>query len=162
MPWSERPDVPPGSYPDGADIEAMNDQIDWLSDPPIVAVRRAATQSINTATFTNVLWDTEDLDLYGMFAATSDTITITQAGLYEVMFYGSFAANATGTNSLIMRANGVTDFGTGTSPGDGTVRALCATSYYDAAVGDTIVFIVRQTSGSALNLTGRLLLKRIR
>jgi hypothetical protein len=164
MSWPGRSDAEalPGGYPRGDNWEAALDEIEALGEPPIVAIRRAAAQSINTATFTNISWDTEDLDLYGMFSATSDTVTITRAGLYAVHFYASFAANATGTNTVIMRANGVTDFGTGTSPGDGTVRALTASTYYDAAVGDTIVFIVRQTSGGALNTTGRLLMQRIR
>jgi len=164
MTWTERSsaDAPPGGYPRGDNWEAALDQIEFLSDPPTVAVRRAANQSINNAAFTNISWDTEDLDLFGMFAPTSDTITVTQAGLYEVHFFLSFAANATGVNELIMRANGVTDFGAQTTPGSATVRALAASSWYNAAVGDTIVFIVRQTSGGALNATGRVLMRQVR
>lgn len=162
MTWAGRPTNQAGRFHSAAADEARDDQIDFLSDMPMVAIRRAANQSIANATFDNVDWDTEDLDLFGMFAPTSDTVTFRHAGLYYVDFYASWAANATGVNEVILRVNGVTDFCSGTSPGSATVRALNASSFYNAAVGDTLVAIVRQTSGGALNMTGRMLVKLLR
>lgn len=160
-PWTEEPDIPAGGYPTGAGIEAIKDQVRYLSDPPQCAVRRAAAQSIANATFDNIDFDTEDLDPYGMFTLSggiSDTITFQRAGLYLVTLYVSWAGNGTGTRTCIFRVNGSVDFGSSTAPGDATVSAMCGASYYDAAVGDTMVFIVRQTSGGALNIASSRLL----
>jgi hypothetical protein len=160
-PWTEEPNLPAGGYPGAGQLEAIKDQVRYLSEPPACYVRRAATQSIANATFDNIDFDTEDLDPFGMFAPTSDTITFQRAGLYEVNLYVSWAANGTGTRTVIMRVNGATDFGSGTAAGDATVSALNAWSYYSAAVDDSMVFIVRQTSGGALNIASSRLLVRM-
>lgn len=160
-PWTEEPDLPAGGYPNGDALEKIKDQVRYLSDRPLCAVRRAATQSIANATFDNIDFDTEDFDQWGMFTLSggiSDTVTFQRAGLYRVNLYVSWAANAAGTRTVIMRVNGSVDFGSGTAPGDATVSAMCSESYYDAAVGDTMVFIVRQTSGGALNIASSRLL----
>lgn len=162
--WTDRPTLAPGGYPDGDDMERILDQISALTEPPALFVRRAAAQAIANATFTDISWDTEDLDLYTMFAPTAVTWTYRVAGLYVHHLNVLWAASATNRRTVIMRANGgTTDFGHDTAPGDAAVSANNCTGYYQAAVGDTGQIIVRQDSGGALNVAGaRLGIWRVR
>lgn len=121
-------------------------------------LRRAANQSITNATPTNVSWDTEDYDSDGYIAVTATTVTIPSGlgGLYSVSYRGSLANFPGARGFMGMTVAGVIYRSVFTGDTEGhasTIRPLAA--------ADTIVADVYQTSGGALNFTGRLDVYRI-
>lgn len=78
---------------------------DFIS-PSCTATRSVAQTGIVTSTPTALLFDTEVEDNLGMFAPTSDTITIKRAGTYVVTGYGAIESNATGYRRLLIELNG--------------------------------------------------------
>ena len=75
-----------------------------------VQVARQATQSINSATDTNISWDTEVVDDAANFfsAGADDRITIQTNGNYLVRTSALFQSNATGIRGISIKVNGTT------------------------------------------------------
>jgi hypothetical protein len=120
-------------------------------------VRRVATQSITTATQTNMSWDTEDEDIGDFISVTSTTITIPAGydGIYAITAWvtGAFTAGRAFIEITVTSAL------TGTPS---TTR-----HYMDAAedrglnsitlalqAGDSFTVGVFHSTGSSVNFTG--------
>lgn len=134
----------------------ISDPITFALNPPGCIVTRPAVQSMATGVGTLISWTTEVFDNRSMFAATSDTITITETGVYSVKAWGQWATNATGIRVLELMHNGtviVSDSANAT----GSTAAHRASTSADlvCAVGDTVKINTFQNSGTALDLTGR-------
>lgn len=74
-------------------LNEVKTQIDWLRNPPMVHLRRRATQSITggTSVWTKVIFDTIVADPYGFYdAGTPDTVTVTEPGWYSCEIYCSW------------------------------------------------------------------------
>jgi hypothetical protein len=127
--------------------------------PPLCRVRRATTQSISNSTDTFVTFPIEDIDTDGMFTATSDTITIQTAGVYQVSASILFAANNTGARIMNIYKNptSVSDFAavfasqwTNATQTYSTVMSASGIASFTA--GQTLKIAVFQTSGGPLNI----------
>lgn len=129
--------------------------------PPRCRVRRTASQTITTATTTQIAFDAEDFDTDTMHdTATNNTrITIKTAGVYLVTATVAWASNATGSRQAFFHLNGSNTTGTGPkayastagvvgTPGD-TITAIAP-----LAVNDYIELSVRQDSGGNLDVEG--------
>jgi hypothetical protein len=121
-------------------------------------LRRAANQSINSATTTSISWDTEDEDTDGFIAVTASTVTIPTGlgGLYAITANCDFQGTITGAAASVSIAptSGITGY-----PVD-------LVSYIDASTndrgvigvvipllaGDTFVVQCRHVTGSAQNI----------
>jgi hypothetical protein len=81
MTWLTRPTINPGSYPDGAQLEAIMDQIETLSDYGRYAVKATATSRASTITLA------DDPDL---------VIALPASTVWSVRCTGIYVGNDTG------------------------------------------------------------------
>lgn len=136
----------------------------WLSlaGGPRVMLTRAANQSINNNSLTNISWDTEVTDPEGMIAVTNATVTLNSAGLWLVIANITFAVNGTGDRILVINQNGSEVGGQGGPPmGTANTHRLSASQILNAAASDTVTIGAFQNSGGAVNVTGRLSIVRV-
>lgn len=122
-------------------------------------LRRAATQSITTATDTQISFDTEDTDTDGFIAVTATTITIPSGldGIYAIT--GAVAwASSPGANSNVRIELGGTTGDYRTCVGTSTVafqnQQVAATVGLSAT--NTISLRCYQSTGASINVTARL------
>ena len=126
--------------------------------PAICKVRRAANQSIPTGDDTFIIWDTEEIDTNAMFAASSDTVTIKTAGVYQVSLNVFFASSSTGQRIAWVTKNPA-GFGVTTAFAMSWVlpavsgSVLSCSGLTSFAVNDTIKCVVHQTQTTSLNIT---------
>lgn len=73
-----------GQYMLDTRADQDHDAILLAQDPPGCVARRSTSQSINNITFTDISFNTEVADPYGMFAATSAAINVLYDGYYQV------------------------------------------------------------------------------
>lgn len=120
--------------------------LDAAAEPAdFVRVQRSTNQSIPNATLTAITWDVESEDAGGFHSTVSNTDRLTvptgKAGVYLVHCSMSFAADADGSRSNVIRKNGATvaDFGVPASPAtdwttiqNSVVLRLAATDYVTA------------------------------
>jgi len=115
-------------------------------------VRRAAVQTISTASWTPVSFDTEDVDPYAMRAAGAPTrITIATPGIYNVFATAEWALSATGARLMSILLNGA---------GKAALKLNATGSGYMTtaqeiriAQGEYLELSVYQDTGGDLNLT---------
>lgn len=149
-----------------ADYNIMaNDVISFRNNsgvvPPAVRLERGTAQSISNTTDTLVTWPTEVFDTDGMYTATSDTITVVTAGIYQINVTVEFAVNATGIRvvSLLKNPSSASDQSSriastavsATSVAGGNCVLSCSTIISLVAT-NTIKVQVYQSSGGALNV----------
>ncbi|HEV2778811.1 MAG TPA: hypothetical protein VGX25_05365 [Actinophytocola sp.] len=144
-----------------ADIAALETRIAALEagpgDPPTWFVRNTAAQSINNATFTALVFNTDDNDPDNLHStsANTDRITIATAGLYMVMGGGATAGNVTGTRLARITKNGsvVAASGGGAPPPAATENGWALTQWtpVQCSAGDILRVEYFQSSGGALN-----------
>jgi hypothetical protein len=135
-----------------------------LATVPACRVRRNASQSIASATYTFVSFDTEVFDTNGMFTATDTKVTIQTAGIYLLTASVAFP-DATGgdpVNVLIFEKNAATA-NTGTALGksqglypqatlDSCIWNVSTTA--SLAASDTVKLTIYSGSGSSHNFGG--------
>jgi len=141
------------------DYNAIATDLNNLIVPPMVKASRLTTQSIANITDTFVTWTTEDFDTDGMFAPTSDTITIQTAGVYLCQAQLVFAQNGTGNRFMhIVKNDDATpsftlNIATAFIAGNATNNLIISCSAVASlAVNDTLKVIAFQGSGGALNV----------
>lgn len=164
-----------GTIINNAEKTTIYDQIDDATDHPGCNVENSAVQSISSGSFTALTFDTEDSDPNNMHSTAVNTSRVTIAtakdGVYLLVGFTSFAANAAGVRSGYFKKNGATILGPQVNyanggAGDGVsvhcsfITALVATDY--------IEFFVYQNSGGNLNagsateeLRSRLMVRRL-
>lgn len=140
-------------------LAALAQAVAYALRPPACLARRAAAQSIPTGVTTAVLLDTEHVDnTAGMFAPTSATITIGDPGVYSVSAGGIWAIAAAGDRVCMIYVNGSEiDGGGASAPGSAAnLIRQSASQKVLLSAGDTVEMRVFQSSGGAVNFTGRL------
>lgn len=124
--------------------------------PPLVSVRRTATQSIATATDTAVIWQASIVGYGDMWDASTnpERITIDAPGTYDIRATVAFAANATGARVLKIRVNGTTDIDgdRSDSPSGSQATLLHVSRVYPLVAGDYVEIVANQSSGGALDI----------
>jgi hypothetical protein len=147
-----------GTIRDAAWKTQFMDDIDDATDHPRCNVENSTTQSLTSGTFTALTFDTEDSDPNNMHSTASNTSRITipsgKGGVYLLVAYTSFAANATGVRSGYFKKNGTTILGPQTNYANGGAGDGVAvhTSFIVALVPtDYVEFFAYQNSGGALN-----------
>jgi len=125
-----------------------------------VQIRRAANQSITTATETAISFDTENLD-FGGWWSSGTTITVpagaiptgyTTVGIL-MMATLKFATNATGIRKIILQKNGTEINSLQASGLASDVTIVQMTDLTTVAAADTLTLLAYQTSGGNLNVT---------
>jgi len=115
-------------------------------------------QTIQTATWTNLVLSSENFDTAGLHSVSTNTsdmvIPAGESGYYLIVVQATFAANANGMRALLVLLNGATLFTQAGSP----VSSASARGYLNAAgygylsAGDYLRARVYQTSGGPLVL----------
>lgn len=131
-----------------------------VSDQPYCEVTRSTVQAIPNATHTDISFDTETSDKWGMWAAGSPTrITCVVPGVYIVSAGWSFVPNAAGRRQSKMRhynSSGVAIEYVGQSMfltvGGGYADYCGPSGIVVLAAGDYLVATPWQDSGGALNI----------
>lgn len=150
-----------------AELNALSDDISYLYSAlqgvvySACSVRRAASQSLTTATETEISFDNEDVDVGGWYSSGTDVIVpagAIPAGATSigVLLLGviKYAANTTGARRVIFQNNGgeLSRISIGaTGGGDPTVVTYFAQTTVVAS--DVLTMLGEQTSGGALNVT---------
>lgn len=157
--WATRPDIAPGGYPRGDEIEAMLDRIQFLNSPPMFQGRQTSgAQSIANGTFVALTFDVEDYDNYGGHSTSTNTerYTAVVAGVYMLCGSHSFAASASTTTQ-----RGSSWYKNGSQiEGSQVLHAVNSNTTWQfptktilttLAVGDYIELRAFQNTGGALN-----------
>lgn len=128
---------------------------------PTTKVTRAALQSITSSSNTKVQFDTEVWDSDGFYsAAAASRITIPADfdGIYEILGWAKFAANATGVRSAsIYKNNAEIDGGAKLAAAASGVTFVSCRAIESLVAGDYIELNVFHDRGSALDISGAFL-----
>jgi hypothetical protein len=114
-------------------------------------------QTISTATFTDLTWNTEIFDTDGFHSTTTNTARMTipsgKDGYYRVTCRAYWnAASATGQRTVSIFKNG-TRWNNGTQPGDTVAGPAVTTSQIiNLVAGDYITMAVYQNSGGNMDI----------
>jgi hypothetical protein len=133
----------------------INGPISWLLARAILEVRSGATQTIATATFTSITYDTEDVDSDGMHSTVTNTsrATAVHPGWYRFSGGNTWASNATGRRGYRGMVNGAVINGTSVLM-PATLAAAVGPAYrtklYFLNVTDYFEFQAFQDSGGNL------------
>ena len=129
--------------------------------PPMVVIRRAASQSIANNSVVSVSFDTEDVDTDNCFTATSTNITIQTAGVYLLIGTVLFDTNASGGREVGFVKNGTTINASGGAmvsagiPNVGFSFSLTSSGITSLQAADVITLYAYQSCGSALGAVAR-------
>lgn len=128
---------------------------------PYAEFSSSGVQSINNATLTVVSHQTSDIaDTTGVISITSNgsgpassRITVSQAGIYEVVGQSGFASNATGYRQIALQANAAGNYkGLILTPTvNGDVWSANYSTRWSLAANDYVQVTLWQNSGAALN-----------
>jgi hypothetical protein len=134
----------------------VRDAVNFLVAKPAVKVHNSTAQSIPTATWTSITWDTEDLDNDGMHSTSTNAqmLVAATAGWYMVTANAEFAINGTGQRLLrISDGGGITIFG-GSSAGanSATTVTLSCSALVFLLPTNIVMAQVYQSSGGALSM----------
>lgn len=114
------------------------------------------TQTITNNTVTALTFNSErfDTDSIHDTVTNADRMTCKTAGTYLLGVCINWAVNSTGTRYVALRVNGTTIIEAATTPGVAVndVQQSIST-IYPLAVNDYVQVIVKQTSGSGLDIT---------
>lgn len=158
QPWAARPaDLDkPGHFVEGGELEAVLDQIVFLTQPVVAELRATSVQSLTNGTGTAVNFDAEDIDSHGGHSTSVNTSRYTAqiAGWYQCTGAVSFASNATGRRGVWWQKNGADVTGSETAfvaAGTGVITIPARVKLIQLAVGDYVQMLAFQDSGGALN-----------
>src|SRR5436190_16843595 len=101
-------DIPNGTLTTSP-LNAITAAIRYAIKPPACIVKRTTAQSVAnnaTAPFVTITFDAEEFDNYAMFAASSDTVTIQGAGVYDLQATVGFVGNVTGIRAAFISVSG--------------------------------------------------------
>lgn len=160
--WTPPTNVVTGQVEQADDFNALlgaGGDLDFLHTAKTARVRSSGNQSITTATFTALTFDTEDFDIWDLHESVTHptrlTIPATLPGIWIVRATVTFAANATGMRAIEIRENG-SQVISGPSAcfalASGTTAIGVVTSFTFSA-GDYVEALAYQDSGGALNAT---------
>ena len=119
----------------------------------------SANQSIADATETKVQIDTVQADTKSQFSTSNNRFTVAagQAGNYMAIFNTEFAAGGSaGERKIIIKKNGTGNKAVSSNPSTNEIISLSCSAGFGMEEGDYLEFIVKQTSGGNLNITGGL------
>lgn len=123
-----------------------------------VHATNSLSESINTATYTALTFDTNRFDTADLHSIVSNTSRLTApvAGIYQITCTAQFATNGTGDRRLKLRLNAATDLAQSAVQAATTASAttdLVVTTLYRLAATDYVECHAYQASGGALNVS---------
>lgn len=147
-------------------VEGQTVTVDWLNRnvrdvqkflayAPITTVYRNATQSLGNGANTAVTFDTEVVDVDGIFSPPSTNLTIKRPGLYEIQTVAFFASSAAGAlRALHIDLNGSHTYSLNAGPSSSGTTVLNCGGILPLNQGDVITQVCFQNSGGSLNVGG--------
>lgn len=123
-----------------------------VRDIPVVRVTQSSAQTITNGMHTQLLFDTETFDRYGMHNTSSNTgrLTAVVAGIYRVDAQVSWASGTTGFRHHRIRLNSATDIASDWRSPVGSDAAFLSI-LYPATVGQWFDVVVAHTQGTDLD-----------
>ena len=156
MAYSAPPNFTTGQIVTEANLDTLSDDITFLAGPPRCRVYNSAAISVANATDQALTFNSEryDTDTMHSTAANTSRITFTTAGTYTIKGHVSFAANATGQRTLMVRLGGATILAVQKTQATsaGSVELTVDTEYAFTA-GQYVELVVSQNSGGALDVS---------
>ena len=136
----------------------VNDDLNFLNDPPGCSVYSSSVQTLTTNVLTALAANQENSDTDGMHSTVSQNTRITGQtdGRYMFLSNVTFPANATGGRLLDFAVNGVTLTGSGMqlpSPGNTAPINLTYVRVITLVAGDYVEARARQVSGGNMDVT---------
>lgn len=160
MPLPSIPYVTAGGRALATYINAIVDYLNYLMNKPGCQVYRTVAGTLATATWSGAVGlDAEDYDRDNMHnpSANNSRITIVTPGRYRFTARHSWAANSTGTRTIMMRINsagsdsGGTELCRGTTAGSAVLyTSQDCTGTANLGIGDYVEYFVWQNSGGTL------------
>lgn len=139
---------------------AIKDYLDYLMNRPGCQVYRTVAGTLATTTWSGAVGlDAEDFDRDNMHnpSTNNSRITVVTAGRYRFTARHSWAANSTGTRTIMMRINsagsdsGGTEIARSTAPGSAVIyTSHDCTASVNLGIGDYVEYFVWQNSGTTL------------
>ncbi len=121
-------------------------------------LRRVASQTLNDAIVTGVIWDTEDEDTNDMWESGTD-VTIPFTGMWAFAFCADFSGTAGRTFVEIANVSGFEAIRA--SVGDTSETKGCATVVLPMTAGDTFLCRVFRDAAAGGTMTARLTCYRV-
>lgn len=142
-------------------LTALGDATKFAINPTACGVVLNAAANITTGSTPLITWDVKDFDTGTQITVPSTTITVAEAGFYQLAAYMGWSSNATGYRLIQIEVNGtsVASMSAPAISGIGNANS-CAIAKLLAA-GDTIALRVLQNSGITLTITGRMSVARV-
>lgn len=156
--WTSLASKSSGDTITASDWAAAFENVRWLNYPPAAIVRRYASQTVSTATWTAVSFNEADYyDPWGFHSPTTNPSRITVpsgcAGVYSMTATFDWQGGAPGTlASCRFVLNGSTVIGENGVSNNATTG--CASTHWSLAAGDYIEMQVYQNSGASRTLFG--------
>lgn len=122
---------------------------------PQARVTHSVLQAITTATNTVLAFDTErwDTNTFHDNVTNNSRLTATTKGLYQIIFNGEWAANATGIRQISLRLNGTTIIASEQRDATTSAMRMSVSTQYQLSATDFVEVLVHQTSGGNLDIT---------
>lgn len=132
----------------------VRDSANYAIDPHSCIVRRTSALTISNNTITAITYNVETADNKGsMFAPTSGTVSIVEAGHYLCELWAEWDANATGIRVLNILVNSVVQVSkSDNAVGSSATHRICCSGVLVGAAGDSVTTECYQNSGGNLNL----------
>ena len=116
-------------------------------------VYRSTTQSITSALWTEIAFNTQVFDIGDFWVSGSPgRFTVPTDGVYLAIAHAAFASNITGYRLIRMKVNGVQIARHNHGAADGGVQYLLVSKIRQLSAAQYITAEVYQTSGGALNI----------
>lgn len=134
----------------------VRDAVNFLANVPLFVGEQTIAQSVNSAAFTAITWDTNVIDTYSGHSTVTNPSRYTAqvAGTYRIHARDSFGASATGRRMGKIMKNGADLLGSqvevAVNPTASGLTTVWSEYEVACAVSDYLEFFVYQSSGGAL------------
>lgn len=138
--------------------DTIRDDLEFLVDPPVCAVKATSAQSVGASSNTVLTAGTETFDNDTMHSTVTNTsrITIQTAGRYLVFPTVRFAAASGGARVVHLQVNGGTPVPVGAFVADaalGTDVVISGSKPFTFAATDYVEVVAFQSTAGSLNVT---------
>lgn len=137
-------------------LSALAQATSYAINPTGCAVQLAATQNITSASTPLITFDTKTFDSGAQITVPGTSITVAEAGLYDVGAWIAWQSNSAGYRLIQVEVNGTTVTQCSGAPANGNATSQVCSARVLLAAGDAVATRVTQNSASTLTASGRM------
>jgi len=142
-------------------LSALGDATKFAINPTACGVVLNAAANITTGSASLITFDVKDFDTGTQITVPSTTITVAEAGFYQLSAYMGWSSNATGYRLIQIEVNGTSVTSQSAPALSGIGNANSCSIGKLLVAGDAVALRVLQNSGSTLTITGRMSVARV-